>query len=213
MEKELKRYHKLALPLIVERSGSSLTISDGMFEKHFDFKDFGKLRVTSIDSDGFVTFEISGGKQQTLVEPSASRGTKNIEVGFVFLGSGTAKSSSGTASRATYEYYKRVADEYYYAAIKLGSKVKKIHLGSLQDASSHLRLIIRAIQTFGDEAIFDRKALMGRLSYSALRHGQKLKSALDILVMEGYLEKRESQRRGKPYEQFKKTLKILSIKS
>lgn len=213
MEKELKRFHKLALPLIVERSGSALIISDGMFEKQFEFKEFGKLRVTSIDSEGFVTFEISGVKQQTIIEPASPRGTRNVDVGFVLIGSGTAKSSSGTASRAKYDYYKRVADEYYYAVIKLGSKVKKIHLGSLQASSSHLRQIIRAIQTFSDGTFFDRKMLTGRLSYPALKHGQKLKSALDILVIEGYLEKRESQRRGKPYEQFKKTLKMLSIRS
>lgn len=213
MEKELKRFHKLALPLIVERSGSALIISDGMFAKQFEFKDFGKMRVTSIDSDGFVTFEMSGVKQQTLIEPTSPRSTRDLEVGFVLIGSGTAKSSSGTTARATYDYYKRVADEYYYAAIKLGSKLKKIHLGSLQVSSSHLRQIIRAIQTFSDETIFDRKRLIERLSYPALKHGQKLKSALDILVIEGYLEKRESQRHGKTYEQFKKTPKMLSIKS
>jgi hypothetical protein len=212
LEKEIKRVHKLSLPLIVERSGSVLTISDGMFEKRFEFKDFGKLRVTGLDSDGFVTFEVLKAQQQTFLEPILPRGiAKNGDGTFTHIGSGTAKSTSGSMSRGTYEYYKRVADEFYYASHKLGEKTKKIYLGSLQDTNSQIRRIIRTIQSF-DDAWFDRNKLTESLSTPALKHGQKLKSALDILVLEGYLDRSETKKRGRTYEQYKKTAKMLSIK-
>jgi NADH:ubiquinone oxidoreductase subunit B-like Fe-S oxidoreductase len=35
---------------------------------------------------------------------------------------------------------------------------------------------------------------------------------MDILVLEGYLERKEQQKLGKAYEQYKKTPKFLSIK-
>jgi len=213
MEKEISRVHKLALPLIIERSGSSIVVSDGLFERAFEFKEFGRIRVTSIDTDGFVTFEVSAPRQSTLIESSALTFShkKVSELGFVLIGSGTARTSSGSTSRGTYEYFKRPADEYYYTLHKLGSKTKKIHLGSLQDQMSHIRQIAHAIQTFDDSTWFDRKALAQKLM-PALAHGQKLKSVLDILVLEGYLERRETQRRGKAYEQYKKATKMHTIK-
>jgi hypothetical protein len=48
MEKEVSRVHKLALPLIMKRSGSVIVVSDGIFAKEFDFKDFGQLNEKSL---------------------------------------------------------------------------------------------------------------------------------------------------------------------
>jgi len=215
MEKEVGRVHRLVLPLIVKRNGTSLIISDGVFGHEYDFKEFGQLKVTSVDPQGFVTFEIALPQQQTLYEttiPIIGK-IRSTETGFVLIGSGTAKSSSGASThRGTYEYFKRPTDEYYYTIHKLGSKTKKIHLGSLQEPSSHIRQIVHTIQSFSEDALIDRKKLTEKLSIPVLRHGQKLKSVLDILVIEGYLEKREVQRRGRIHEEYKQTPKIMNIR-
>jgi hypothetical protein len=125
------------------------------------------------------------------------------------MGSGTAKSPSGT-SRGVYDYYKRASDMTYYTILKLGSRSKKIRLGSLTDIQSHISQIAHAMQRFyeplGDKW-FDRKDLLPHLA-PMLTHGQKLKSALDILVLEGYLERRETHERGKVHEEYKATGKL-----
>jgi hypothetical protein len=212
MEKKLSRVHRLALPLVIERKGSILSVSDGIFGHDFEFRDFDRLKILGVDEDGgFVTFEVSIGQQQTLVDPSSPKHFRATDVGFVSFGTGTAKSSSGSTSRGMYEYFKRPSDEYYYTLHKLGSRTKKIHLGSLQDPKSSIRQIAYAIQTYDDSSWFDRKSLVKKLT-SSLSHGQKLKSVLDILVIEGFLERKETQKRGKSYEEYKKTTKLQMMK-
>lgn len=210
MDKPIGRVHKLALPLIVKRSGSTLVVSDGIFKHEYEFKEFGQLVVRSIDSDGFITFEISKSQQQILIEPLSQRG-KPTTVGFTLIGTGTAKTRSGSTTRGTYEYFKRSGDEYFFAKHTLGTKTKKIHLGSLQVQSSAIYQIAKAMQHFDIGFWFDRKELSKYLSPSQ-RHGQKLKSALDILTLEGYIDRRESRRKGRPYEQYSTTSKTHQIK-
>ena len=211
MERELSRVHKLASPLILKRDGSTLTISDGVFKHSLDFKEFGKITIIGSDSEGFITFEISKPQQpSTLIDFSQTKQvSRRVSTGFSLIGKGIPK-SLGSTSGATYEYFKRTPDETYYAKITVGTKSKKIHLGSLQDQSSSFYKIVKAAQRFGDTQWFDRKMLRKYL-IPADSHGQKLKSTLDILIMEGYLERQESQKRGKPYEQYKKTSKIEAI--
>ena len=211
MEKDVSRVHRLALPLIIERDGSMLHISDGMFGHDFDFKDFRRLKVVSVDPDGFITFEVSATQQKALIEPPSPQYKKMSDVGFVLIGSGTAKSSSGSLTRGTYQYYKRPADEYFYAEQTLGTKTKRMHLGSLQDSISPIRQFISAIQRVAPTDWFDRKKLSTGLSH-ALSHGQKMKSMLDILVIEGYLERRESRRSGKVHEEYKALVKLSGLK-
>lgn len=212
MEKKVSRVHRLALPLLIERKGNILSVSDGIFGHDFEFRDFTRLKVLGVDQDaGFVTFEVSIGQQQTLIETTAPTHGRVTGVGFVSFGSGTAKSSSGSTSRGMYEYFKRPSDEYYYTLYKLGSKTKKIHLGSLQDPRSNILQIGHTIQAFDDATWFDRKHLVQKLTLS-LAHGQKLKSVLDILVLEGYLDRRETRKRGKSYEEYKKTAKIQALR-
>lgn len=210
MEKEISRVHKLALPLIVKRSGSTLIISDGIFKHTLEIKEFGQLTVRGTDADGFIIFEISKGQQQTLTE-SFSRFSKSTMIGFSLIGRGTAKTVGGSGTRGAYEYFKRASDEYYYAKHTLGTKTKKIHLGSMQDRSSAIYRIVKGMQTIDRVGWFDRKQLRAVLP-PALRHGQKLKSALDILTLEGYLERRESQKKGRPYEQYKTAEKLRQMK-
>jgi hypothetical protein len=211
MQKEPIRVHRLAIPLIIKRRGTSLHISDGVFGHDFEFKDFGQIKVIGIDQDGFVTFEISMPEQQTLLEPQ-SRERLSTVGSFTLIGSSISKSAGSGISRGTYEYFKRSTDEFYYADHSIaGKKDKRIYLGSLQDQSSHISQILKSCYRFDATTWFDRKQLCQSLSL-ALSHGQKLKSALDILVLEGYLEKRESQKKGKPYELYRITSKQLQQK-
>jgi hypothetical protein len=211
MEKEIGKVHRLALPLIVKRTGTAILVSDGLFGHEFEFKDFGQIRVLGIDKDGFVTFEISSPTQQTLLE--SSRHEKLGDLGsFTLLGSSTSKTSGSGVSRGTYEYFKRSTDEFFYAVHKMGGKEdKKIYLGSLQDPLSHLRQIAKACQRFDESIWFGRSQLAQPLQPS-LKHGQKLKSALDILVLEGYLERTESHKKGKMHEEYRITSKLRGLK-
>lgn len=207
MEKQIGKVHRLALPLIFKKSGTSLHVSDGTFGHEFEFKDFGQIKVIGIDDDGFVTFEVSKPEQQTLIELSpSSRKLMSTLGSFIQFGSGTAKSSSSGMQRGSYDYFKRSTDEFYYAVHKLGSKTKRIYLGSMQEPTSDIHQIVVAIRHFEDATSFGRKQLIPLLKPSQ-SHGQKLKSALDILVLEGYLERTESRKKGKVHEEYKLTPK------
>jgi hypothetical protein len=206
MEREISRVHKLATPLHLKRNGSNLLISDGTFKHEIEFKEFGEMKILGSDADGFITFEITKPQQtESAIGLTKPFHVKLVSTGFSLIGKGTPKSLGG--SRATYEYYKRSGDEYYYSKVISGTKIKKIHLGSLQEESSHISKIMKGIQRFGETQWFDRKMLSKYLE-SPQRHGQKLKSALDILTIEGYLDRQESKKRGRPYEQYKTTSKL-----
>jgi hypothetical protein len=211
MQRETSRIHRLAIPLIIKRNGTSLHVSDGIFGHDFEFRDFGQIKIVGIDPDGFVTFEIMIPEQKTIIESSQSSRFAT-SASFTLIGSSSSKTSGSGTKRGTYEYFKRSTDEYYYAVHRMGGQEdKKIHLGSLQEPGSAIYRILRACQRFVGETWFDRKQLSQTLT-KALTHGQKMKSALDILVIEGYLERRESQKKGKAYEQYKTALKIQTIK-
>ena len=210
MEKQISKVHRLALPLIVKRVGTSLLVSDGIFGHEFEFKDFGQIRVVGIDPEGFVTFEMSKPEQQTLIVSDSPRETIAFAGSFTHVSSSISKSSkSPDGIKGTYDYYKRATDDYFYAQHKIGTKTKKIYLGSLHDPKSDLHQIAIAAQRF--QEAFDRKKIIPLLKKSQ-SHGQKLKAALDILVFEGYLERTEAQRSGKIHEEYKVTSKLRMLK-
>jgi hypothetical protein len=209
MEKETSKVYKLAMPLIIEGRGSCLYISDGTFGREFELKDFRCLKITGFDPDGFVTFEMVSPRPQEHIVSTALVQTRFADSGFVLMSSSTAKSPSG-ASRGIYDYYKRAGDMTYYTVLRQGTATKRIRLGSLTDSKSHISQIAQAMKGFFDplsEKWFDRKDLLPHLTH-ALTHGQKLKSVLDILVLEGFLERRETHERGKVHEEYKVTSKL-----
>jgi hypothetical protein len=212
VEKETVKVHRLALPLIIEGRGSALYVSDGMFGHEFELKDFRRLKILSVDPEGFVTFEIVVPHQQEHVESMSPMQSRFADVGFVLIGSSTAKSPSG-GSRGVYDYYKRGSDMTFYTVLKSGTASKKIRLGSLADPHSHISQIAHAMQRFYEplgDAWFDRKDLLPHLTHS-LMHGQKLKSVLDVLVLEAFLERRETHERGKVHEEYKMTPKMRGL--
>jgi len=212
MLKDSGSVHRLAMPLVIKKIGTCIHVSDGMFGHDFEFKDFGQLTVLGIDDSGFVTFEVSSPKQQTLIESSMKADRLAVAGSFSLLGQGTAKSRSTSGpSRGTYEYYKRSTDEYYYSVHKIGTKTKKIHLGSMQEPSSDIHQVAIAAQRFPEGHSFGRKEIIPMIKKSQ-SHGQKLKSILDILVMEGYLERTEARRKGKVHEEYKSTSKLRTLK-
>lgn len=212
MEKEIGKIRRLALPLIVKRTGTAILVSDGLFGHEFEFKDFGQIRIIGIDPEGFATLEVSTPEQQTLIESSI--GTRKLSAtagSFALIGTGTAKTSTSSVKRGSYEYFKRSTDGFYYAIHKLGTRTKRIYLGSMEEPDSDIHQIMVASRHFGDSTWFDRKQIIPLLKPSQ-SHGQKLKSALDIFVLEGYLERRESHRRGKVHEEYKVTSKLLTLR-
>jgi flagellar protein FlaI len=114
--------------------------------------------------------------------------------------------SKGT-SKNIYEYYKRDQDLSYVALVRGDSKARKISLGSLKNPNSTINQITRVIdQSFSSNETFDRKKLVSLLP-KRLTQGQKLKSTLEILTVEGFLNRTEKEEKGRLHIEFMKTKK------
>lgn len=103
----------------------------------------------------------------------------------LLTGSRSQRATYG-GERSVYEYYKRERDASYLVVIKRDQKIIRVHdLGSLFDLSSKIGM---ALKTFTREKPFYRRDLKPVLMPPSLKQGQLIKSCLDILVHEGFLE-------------------------
>lgn len=112
------------------------------------------------------------------------------------------------ARRARYRYYKRLDGSLY--AITSGKRARKIELGKSMDRNGRIFKIAEVISMRFRTAEFLKKDLIPivpkRLSY-----GQTLKALLDVMTIEGFLEKREVPIRGKQRELFRATEKLREL--
>jgi len=120
-------------------------------------------------------------------------------------------SKAGRRSHATeksdYLYYKRTKDESYLVAITQGKKIiRHYDLGSLFDANSRITIALKA---FTREKPFYRRDLKAHLMPPSIKHGQLIKSCLDILVKEGFLSVQNIRVAGREMERYTRTSKML----
>ena len=185
---------------------SEIIITDGFFvSDSIKLTELDKITFKSIDSDGFILFEVNYVKpKKTILSPQVEAGIN----GYTFFHSSIPKSKAYGTEASIYEYYKRERDLSYYTLIKRNSKIKKIVLGSLLDPNSRIYQIAMIINhSFRRGETFDRKKIEPLLP-SRLRNRRIIKSVLDVLTAEGFLKRTETELRGKLHEEFIKTEKL-----
>lgn len=188
---------KLALPLEFKLGNNSIA-SDGFFT--LSHKDTSKIIIKSQDSDGYLVCE--------LFEPEQIEATpvSSMKVEPTLIATKTGKHRGRGKEIGQYKYFE-MSNGSFIAEI-LGKRKRRIHLGKMSDHSSPISKIACAIAShFQNEKEFDRKELI-RFLEKKFTYGQVLKSVLDILTMKLYVEKRETQKLGRPYERYKATSKL-----
>jgi hypothetical protein len=202
------KIRKLPLPLQV-KLGTDGTLTDGLFT--LTEKEASKISIISVDGDGYVSLEIHPPTQELKTK------TRQNDLK-VFFGHGTKIGLEASRSRGQgkdfgqYVYY-RSPDSSYVAEIRGTARDRTFHLGNLKDHSSIIfQFAATIVHTFGtmEFSKHDLTPLLPR----TLRYGQTMKSVLDIMVIEQYLERREGKSDGKPgriREWFKGTGKLSQL--
>jgi len=190
---------KLALPLEI-KFGDDTIISDGFFV--LTSKEVRRLNITSIGEDGYVTCEIFPSKKEEVLSLKSFIREDNL------IGTEISKTRGSGADFGQYRYYAR-PDGHLYAVIS-GKRIRRIQLGKLTDRDSPISIAVRTILRSFNSDEFTKKALASKLP-KRLSHGQILKAILDVLTIEGYLQKREIQFRGRLQETFKSTDKLVKV--
>lgn len=125
--------------------------------------------------------------------------------GYQLFHIGIPKSKGRGSIRSVYKYYKNEKDLSYFTLIKGDAKTTRLELGSIKNPESTIGQIARVIdRSFSTGKKFDRRILAPLLPRN-LADAQKLKSALDILTAEGFLNRKEKELKGKlVHEEFTK---------
>jgi hypothetical protein len=172
----------MPLPIDIE-VGEGTTISDGWLV--LTNKDASRIRILSVDEDGFLKYEISPPK--TVIKMLKDY----VGIDHFITAETTLKASDGRPL-SQYKYFRR-SDGSYYAHIEgEGVRPHKIELGRLADRESPISVVSRVIAYKFDTKEFSRKELKSVLP-KHLVYGQKIKSLLAILHYEGFLVKEIDQ--------------------
>lgn len=172
------RRYSFPLPLVI-RSEAPILISDGKVV----LKHGGEISIRSATAFA-VEFEL----KETTQEPLQTSLTKPqiesmpIPEGFRKIDESTSHGGAGSL----YEYYKRDVDVAFLVQISRNENVKQISLGSLLDSQS---IISKALDEFSRGKPFYRRDLVTYRMPAGLKHGQVIKSCLDILTHEKFLER------------------------
>lgn len=214
------RIFKLGFPLKFKRKGSELVIIDHLAnEDTIRLEELDTFEIKSLDSDGFVLFDVSYAKPSVAVfGAGASRPQVEAGVnGYTLFHSSVPKSTSYGYIKSNYEYYKRNRDLSYYALIKKeGVEPAKIIIGSMFDPESRISQFIQIInRNFDTQQWFDRKTLCKFLP-KPLQYGRIMKCVLDVLVAENFLDNDEAPPssktgKGRKREVFKKAKKLVQF--
>jgi len=188
------KIRKLALPLEI-KIGTDGSVWDGLIR--FTSKEVSQITITSIDEDNFVTCEISP-MYEVITIPLPD----------TLIGTEFSKTRGRGKDFGKYEYYKKT-DGSLYVAIS-GKRPHTLHLGSINEKSSPISIVARTIIQDIHMAEFSKNEL-ARILPKRVSYGQMLKSILDVMKIEGYLEKREIRPKGRLKELFKATEKLNSV--
>ncbi len=199
MQKTLDtKIRKLPLPLEI-KIGSDGSVSDGLFT--LTSKEANRIRIISIDEDGYVSCEISPPTPWEMV----SIPVPDLHA---FLGAELSKTRGRGKDFGKYEYYKKSNGNLY--VVISGTRPHTLQLGSLSNRNSPISTIARSIkQTFGVNEF--SKSDLTKILPKRISYGQMLKSILDVMRIEGYLERKEVRPKGRLHELFKATEKLDSV--
>jgi hypothetical protein len=197
------KIRKLPLPLQF-KLGADGSLSDGLFT--LTGKEASKITIKSVDGDGFVCLEIH---PPTKEPKSSARNLSSTVVLRTKIGVETSKSRGQSKDFGQYTYY-RLPDGSLIAEVTGEVRNRTFHLGNFKDHSSIIfQFAVTIVHSFGTKE-FSKHDLTPLLPQT-LRFGQTMKSVLDIMTIEKYLERREGKSDGKPgrvREWFKATDKL-----
>jgi hypothetical protein len=203
MQKNATIVRKLPLPLEI-RLSSEATLTDGLFS--LSSKEASKIRIIDIDSnDKYATIEIYPPNKEKTQERKVDLFTD------LLIGTELSKSRGLGKELGQYKYYRRTDGSFYVIIENASGRVRKLQIGNLHDRNSNICVIARTIkQDFTNE--FSKADLAKKLQ-KPWSNGQTMKGTLDILTLEGYLERKQSKPsgRGRLGESFKATEKMLNI--
>jgi len=191
---------KLPLPLQVT-IGDDTVVTDGFFI--LTSKEASSINITSIDQDGYATLEIFPSMKR-----NSAYGTSAVIGQDTFLGEVPSRTLGRGKDVGLYKYYRRPDGSLY--AIAHGKRNRKIKLGKPRDRHGRIYGVASAIQKQFGDGEFTKQQIVPWLS-KPLRHGQVLKALLDVMHLEGYLEKRIAQPKGRIQEHFKATVKLIKL--
>jgi len=194
------KIRKLPLPLEI-KVGNDTVITDGLFS--LTSKEASQIKITSVDEDGYVTCEIFPPQHQRPTSKSLTDIFSDA-----LIGTESSKTCGRGENFGQYKYYRRPDGSFY--AIVSGVRPRKLQLGKPTDRHSSISIVARTIKHSFNTNEFSKKQLLPLLS-KKLGHGQMLKSVLDVMKIEGYLEKRETKTRGRLKELFRATEKLSQI--
>jgi hypothetical protein len=198
------KIRKLPLPLQF-KLGVDGSLTDGLFI--LTGKEASKISIISVDGDGYVSLEIHPPTQESEIRTRQN----NLKIFFghgTKIGLETSKSRGQGKDFGQYTYYR--SPDCNYVAEVTGGRNRTFHLGNLKDRSSIMfQFAGTIVQHFGTKE-FSKHDLTPLLPQT-LRFGQTIKSVLDIMTIEKYLERRQGKSDGKPgriREWFKTTDKL-----
>jgi hypothetical protein len=195
------KIRKLPLPLNI-KIGNDTIVTDGLFS--LTSKEASEIRITSIDEDGYITCEIFPPLKKSTINLKADVDTDMV------IGAEISKSRGRAKDYGQYKYYQRPDGGFY--AIVFGKRVRRLQLGKPLDRDSPISIVAKIIIQKFNTTEFSKKQLTQELPKN-LRYGQILKAVLDVMKINGYLEKREAPKgkQGRLRELFKATEKLKQI--
>lgn len=198
-----KIVRKFPLPLRIT-VGDDTVVTDGFFT--LTSKQASAINITSIGQDGYITCEIVPPTKKT-IEKIVS--PEEFFAADYLIGIETSRARGRGKDFGQYRYYKR-PDGSLYAVVNGGKRSRKYQLGKPTERDSPISIVGRAIVYNFNTSEFSKKELTQMIP-KHLSYGQKLKALLDIMTIEGYLEKRQTKPRGRFQELFKATDKLRKL--
>jgi hypothetical protein len=198
------KIRKLPLPLEI-RLGSNAEVFDGLFrltEKEADI-----IKIISVDKDDYGTYATCEIYPPREIAKQSRKLTDFSND--TLLGTDLSKSRVLGKEYGRYTYFKR-HDGSFYVCIEGGSRTRRLQLGNLRERNTPIAVVARTIKTNFYKNEFSKKKITPFLP-KQLSYGQILKATLDVLTLEGYIQKTQGTTRGRLRETFNATDKINEI--
>jgi hypothetical protein len=211
LEKVKQKQFKLCLPLNCAIKNSEIVIKDKFETQNvIPFSDGNSFSLGYMDNDGFVLFTVTYTENKIPKQTILSQSVAHIN-GYTLFHTTLSKSYGYGGQKSVFEYYKRDSDLSYYVLIKKEDKTRKILLGSLREPTSRIFQMAYIInEKFVAKGQKFDKGQLAKFLPKPLNGARIVKSTLDILTKEGYLNMNEekSGKRLRTKELFMRTEKL-----
>jgi len=191
---------KLPLPLQI-RVGNDTVVTDGFFT--LTSKETSQIKIVEIGQDGYATCEIFPPLKERTISLQVTVGED------VLIGMESSKTRGRGKDFGQYKYFRQPNGNLYAMIFGGTGRPYKFQLGKLSDRNSPLSVVARTIARNLNTSEFTRKQLIPLIPKN-LQFAQSLKAILDVMHLEGFLDK-ESKRNGRLKESYKATDKLKKL--